>query len=217
LRKFHPEAICGLGARFYRAASGTRIFQRHYELIAQDILRYCPQGCLLDIGTGPGRLLLQLHQVVPGLCLTGVDVSPSMVVQARKILAQAGLSEVIDVREGQAGQLPFGEESFDVVVSTGSLHHWKDPVAGLNEVYRVLRPGGYALIYDLVTDPPASVWKETIREFGRWRVLLLWIHAFEEPFYSCRGFAELAGATRFRPEPLRFVDVMACLALKKEL
>ena len=49
---------------------------------------------------------------------------------------------------GDAADLPFEAETFDVVVSTLSLHHWAEPAASLAEIRRALRPGGFALLYD---------------------------------------------------------------------
>ena len=72
-------------------------------------------------------------------------------------------------------------------------------------------------MYDLVSDTPASVLKETAREFGTLKMVLLWIHAFEEPFYSCKDFELLARATLFKEGRTRFVGAMCCLILKKEL
>lgn len=215
LKLFHPEGIPWPGTKFYNAISETGIFQRNYELVARDILSYCSQGSILDVGTGPGWLLVKLHQQSPSLRLTGLDVSASMVAKARKNIVKAGLSDVIEVKEGKAGYMPFADGSFDAVVSTGSIHHWKDPIAGLNDVYRVLKHGGYALMYDLVSDTPASVLKETAREFGKLKMLLLWLHAFEEPFYSTRNFAELSRPTLFKEGRIRFVGVLCCLILKK--
>ena len=215
LKRFHPEGIPRLGAILYNALSGTSVFQRHYELIARDILSYRPEGSLLDIGTGPGRLLLELHQLSPGMRLAGIDISPSMVVKARQNMAAAGLSEAIEIQEGNASQIPFGEDSFDVVVSTGTIHHWKDPLEGLNEVHRVLKPGASALMYDLVSDTQKSILKEMAREFGRWRTSLFWLHSFEEPFYSRRDYELLAGPTLFQEGQTRFVGLLCCLILKK--
>jgi ubiquinone/menaquinone biosynthesis C-methylase UbiE len=217
LKRFHPEGIPRLGAILYNALSGTSVFQRHYKLIARDILGDRAEGSLLDIGTGPGRLLLELHQLSPGMRLVGIDISPSMVVKARQNMADAGLSEAIEIKEGNASQIPFGGDSFDIVVSTGSIHHWKDPLAGLNEVHRVLKPGAYALMYDLVSDTPKSILKEMAREFGRWRVSLFWLHSFEEPFYSRRNYESLAGPTLFQEGQTRFVGLLCCLILKKGL
>ncbi|GBC60227.1 hypothetical protein DENIS_1178 [Desulfonema ishimotonii] len=120
--------------------------------MADDILTCRARGRLLDIGTGPGWLLVKLHEKSSDLRLTGLDISAPMITTARKNIRRLGLSEHIYFREGTAAHLPFAGNSFDIVVSTGSLHHWKEPVRGLNEVYRVLCPGGYALIYDLVSD-----------------------------------------------------------------
>lgn len=215
LKIIHREGIPSPGTVFYNAISQTSLFQRNYELIAKDILSYCSEGRILDIGTGPGWLLVKLHHESPRLRLTGLDVSPSMVVRARKNMAEAGLSEVIEVREGNASHVPFSDNSFDTVVSTGSIHHWKNPTACLNEVYRVLKPGGFALMYDLVSDTPAAVLKETAYEFGRLRVLLFWLHSFEEPFYSSKDFELLAQPTLFKEGRTRFVGLMCCLILKK--
>ena len=123
-----------------------------------------------------------------------MDVSPSMVAKAQKNMANAGLSDIIEIKEGKAIHIPFADNSFDTVVSTGSIHHWKNPIASLNEVYRVLKHGGYALMYDVMSDTPSSVLKETAHEFGRLKMLLLWLHAFEEPFYRRKDFELLAQA-----------------------
>ena len=215
LKVFHPEGIPWPGTAFYSVISGTSIFQRHYELVVGDILSYCSEGSVLDIGTGPGWLLLKLHQQCPELRLTGLDASPSMVAKAQNNIANAGFPDVIEVKEGNAEHMPFADSSFDLVVSTGSIHHWKHPTTGLNEVYRVLKHGGYALMYDLVSDTPASVLKKAAHEFGRLKMVLLWLHAFEEPFYTCRNFALLARSTLFKEGQTRFVGVMYCLIMKK--
>lgn len=216
LKRFHPEGIPWPGTVFYNAISKTIIFQRHYELLARDIVTYCQGGSILDIGTGPGWLLMKLHQLSPGSRIAGLDASPAMVTRARRNLVKAGFSHVIDVSEGYADHIPFPDGSFGTIVSTGSIHHWKDPAHGLNEVYRVLKHNGYALMYDLVSDTPESVLKETARDFGRLKMVLLWLHAFEEPFYNCRGLESLAELSLFKQGRTRFVGAACCLILKKE-
>ena len=215
LKLFHPEGIPWPGTSFYNAISGTSIFQRHYERIAGHILNFCSEGSTLDVGTGPGWLLVKLHQRSPRLRLVGLDASPSMVNKARKNVTKAGFSDCIEIKEGNASHMPFADRSFDIVVSTGSIHHWKDPTTSLNEIYRVLRLGGHALMYDLVSDTPKSILKETAHEFGSLKMWLLWLHAFEEPFYNSENFELLGLPTLFEESRAQFVGVLYCLILKK--
>jgi len=215
LKAVHPEGIPGLGTRLYNAVSRTTIFQRHYELLARDILACCSTGRILDIGTGPAWLLIALHRLAPQLSLIGIDVSAAMVERARRNLEEAGLLGTIEVREAGAGHLPFRDESFEAVVSTGSIHHWKEPTACLLEAYRVLKPGGHALLYDVVADTPRDVLAENAARYGRLRMLLFWLHSFEEPFYDREEFEALATPTPFGRADMRWVGVLCCLALRK--
>ena len=215
LKCFHPEGIPGLGARIYNKISSTSLFQANYDLLTEDILDYCCQGRILDIGTGPAWLLIKLHNKSPGLSLSGIDVSSSMVVEARKNIAAVGLSQCVHIVEADARQLPFPDGGFNAVVSTGSIHHWKDPVAALNEVYRVLSPGGWALIYDIVADTPSQVYAQAERDFGRLRTMLFWLHTYEEPFYKERDFLYFANQSLFREGSTRYVGALCCLTMTK--
>lgn len=215
LKYFHPEAIPRLGAPLYNLISKTGIFQRSYDILVQDILRYGNKWNLLDVGTGPGWLLVKLYRQSPTLHVHGIDISPAMVAQAQANVYEAGLSGVIEVKEGDACTIPYEDGFFDVVVSTGSIHHWKEPVRALNEIYRVLKDGGYALVYDVVSDTPQSVLKRAAREFGRLRILLLWMHAFEEPFYSRKALGLLPESSLFKGGSTRFAGVFCSLVMRK--
>ncbi len=215
LKLFHPEGIPWPGSLFYNLGSSTDIFQRAYEVIARDILSYCSTGALLDIGTGPGWLLLKLHKQAPQMHLIGMDVSPSMVARAKDNIAAAGLADAIEIREGSASQIPFPDNLLDVVISTASIHHWKEPTIGISEIYRVLKPGSYALLYDVVSDLPQEVLKDMRHEYGGLPTWLFWLHGFEEPFYSQQVFARLAEGTAFKTGQTKFVSVLDCLVLQK--
>jgi ubiquinone/menaquinone biosynthesis C-methylase UbiE len=184
-------------------------------LVADHVEHYCRAGSILDIGTGPGWLLVALRRSLPELELVGVDISPAMVATAQENIKRAGYDAAIDLRVAAAEALPFPDESFDAVVSTGSLHHWNHPLAALNEVHRVLKTGGYALVYDLVRKLPPSVAEAARRKFGSLRTRMLWLHSFEEPFYSPQDMEALVPTTSFQRGQTQFVGVLCCLVLQK--
>jgi ubiquinone/menaquinone biosynthesis C-methylase UbiE len=215
MKRLHPESIPWPGSVLYNLISSTAIFQRHYELVADDILSFWREGSFLDIGTGPGRLLLKLHHRAPQLRLVGIDSSPAMVTKARQNMADAALSNVIEIKQGNADNIPFPDDYFNIVVSTASIHHWKQPAVGLNEAYRVLKKEGFALIYDLVSDTPQSILDDCRRKFGKLKTTLFWLHSFEEPFYNQHNFQALARSTLFGNCQSKFLGLLYCLILKK--
>jgi len=79
VKRLHPEGIPWPGSVLYNALSSTRVFMRHYELVAHDVARYGAAERILDIGTGPGHLLSALRKTFPNTQLVGVDISPAMI------------------------------------------------------------------------------------------------------------------------------------------
>src|SRR5262249_60382066 len=104
---------------------------------------------VLEVGCGPGRLAIRLARQ-HGLDVTGLDLDPAMIQRARANAAHPGNGDQRwpSFLVGDVAALAFPDRSFDLVVSTLSMHHWADPAAGLAEIGRVLRPGGRALIWD---------------------------------------------------------------------
>src|SRR6266540_2630623 len=119
--------------------------------IAADVAAVAPDGArVLEVGCGPGHLSIRLARQ-HGLDVTGLDLDPAMIERAR---ANADRPRDGDERRpsflvGDVASLAFPDGSFDLVVSTLSMHHWADPTAGLTEIGRVLRPGARALVWDL--------------------------------------------------------------------
>ena len=118
--------------------------------IAADVATVVPDGAqILEVGCGPGLLSIRLGRH-HGFEVTGLDLDPAMIARAH---ANADRPENGGHRRptflvGDVAALAFPDGSFDLVVSTLSMHHWADPAAGLAEIGRVLRPGGRALIWD---------------------------------------------------------------------
>jgi SAM-dependent methyltransferase len=144
IRGSRPHAFQGHGSRLYSFVAKT-VFRGIYRRLAHDIAATAPQNAaVLDIGV----LLAELARLRPDLTLTGVDLSPDMVTAAAKNLGGRAT-----VHLGDVTRLPFEDRSFDVVVSSFSMHHWDDPEAAAPQLVRVLRPGGSALIYDFPWAP----------------------------------------------------------------
>ena len=125
------------------------VLEGFYARAASEVAAAHPGGNVLEVGSGPGRLAVQLAREAPDTTLTGVDISDAMVERAARRAAGAGLSERVRFEVGDVGALPLADQEFDGVMSTLSLHHWPDPARGLAEIYRVLKPDGEARIYDL--------------------------------------------------------------------
>lgn len=128
------------------------------RLVAQRAAELCPTGRAVDLGCGPGHLAVRLAQAAPGLKVIGVDLAPGMLAAGEERAVRAGIGDRVTFRRGDAADIPLPDGSVDLVVSTLSLHHWLDPVVVLNEVARVLRPGGSYLIVDLRRDLGPAPW-----------------------------------------------------------
>jgi ubiquinone/menaquinone biosynthesis C-methylase UbiE len=160
--RLHRHPHHGDGPQFAGRASrvydvlARRLLRRFYRRLAADIAATAPTGAgVLDVGTGPAVLLTELARLRPDLRLTGVDLSPDMIRAAARNVR--GLGDRVSVRVGSVTDLPFTDRSFDLIVSSLSLHHWDDPAAAVPELARVLRPGGRVLIYDFRSAPFARL------------------------------------------------------------
>jgi len=126
---------------------GERSLPSRYEHVVQDVLRLCrPQkGFWVDLGAGKGQVALALIEA-SGNAVVMVDPNSEGWAEGLKIAREKKLEGRLVAAVGKAEALPFPDDSVDLVVSRGSIFFWEDPVQGLREVYRVLRPGGKAYI-----------------------------------------------------------------------
>ncbi len=110
-----------------------------------------PDMRLLDCGCGPGSITLGLAaRVAPGE-VVGIDREPSQVEQAQRAATKAGV-ENTRFEVGDVVDLPFGDDSIDVVHAHMVVMHLADPLAALREMLRVLRPGGFVALRDTIID-----------------------------------------------------------------
>jgi ubiquinone/menaquinone biosynthesis C-methylase UbiE len=110
-------------------------------------------GRLLDIACGPGVVTAAI--AAGAACVIGLDATDAMLERAKARCANAGLGNVTFQR-GDAENLPFADASFDGVVTRAAVHHFADPQRAFNEMFRVLRPGGVAVVVDVVSSEDAG-------------------------------------------------------------
>jgi ubiquinone/menaquinone biosynthesis C-methylase UbiE len=129
---------------------------------------------VLDIGCGPGTITADLAARVPGGYVTGIDSAPDVLALAR---AEADRRRQANVRleVGDAYQLSFDDDTFDVVHAHQVMQHLSDPVAALREMQRVCRPGGlvaardgdYGGMFWFPEDPGMTEWQALYRNVAR--------------------------------------------------
>jgi len=127
-------------------------------------------GRLLDLGCGPGQILIMMKQRWPGMQITGLDAGPAMIDKARSDASAAGLDITYEVlRLGPNGEtrLPYEDAEFDIVTCNSVIHHLTDPINALDEMARVAKPQGAVLIRDLARPAFLFPYPLHVRIFGR--------------------------------------------------
>ena len=116
---------------------------------------------VLEIGFGPGWAIERLATLATAGFVAGVDHSETMVQVATERNITAVRQGRLELKRGSALALPYEGEAFTKVLAVNSLHHWPDPLAGLDEAWRVLMPGGVLVI---VEQPRSATSDDGLRE-----------------------------------------------------
>jgi ubiquinone/menaquinone biosynthesis C-methylase UbiE len=115
------------------------------------LLKGRERGRALDIGTGPGQIVVKLARRLKQWKFVGVDRSRGMIAQAQASLASAGSELVgrVEFQVADGNRLPFPDSSFDLVLCNSVLHHLAEPEKLLSEIARLVSSGGAILLRDL--------------------------------------------------------------------
>jgi ubiquinone/menaquinone biosynthesis C-methylase UbiE len=142
-------------------------------------------GNVIDIGCGPGDVMLRLAAARPAVRITAIDGSHAMIELTRKLVQNARLQERITPLQGYVPCLPLAEHSFDAILSKDLLHHLPDPSVLWSEARRLGRSGAAIYVMDLMRPDSPQAARNIVETVARDELPIL-----KEDFYAslCAAF-----------------------------
>jgi ubiquinone/menaquinone biosynthesis C-methylase UbiE len=162
----HTKGYKGMGmngivATWY--AANTRKFLSDFEQLAHRVAQISPGPDVLEVAPGPGYFAIELAKQ-DSFRVTGLDISKSFVEIAQRNAAEANVR--VDFRQGNAAAMPFESHSFDFILCRAAFKNFSEPIRALQEMERVLRVGGMAMIIDMRKDASQASIDETVNRMG---------------------------------------------------
>lgn len=190
------EFIFPFGGQIYSlTAARTQFLKDLYNEAAEEVCSKLTFRRILDIGTGPGYLPIEIAERSPNLEVLGIDISSGMLKVANRNAIKMGLARRVRFQFGYAEKLPFEDRYFDFVLSTISLHHWLNPADCIKEIYQVLRDDGEALIYEIRRDIDEEVILSLRKQHGRLFSILFLILVKSHPFVTLKEVEEIVSSS----------------------
>lgn len=163
----------GAIARSYARQRRSGSQPEQYRRQAAELTTGLPDGAdVLEVAPGPGYLAIEIARL-GRYHITGLDISRTFIQIAGDNAREAGVS--VDFQHGDAEQMPFADRSFDLIVCQAAFKNFARPVTALNEMHRVLRPGGLAVIQDMSHDATAADIRREVATMALPRLAALWI------------------------------------------
>ena len=159
-KPFKGLGMEGAVAKWYSALTHKSLDR--YQQLARYTAEHLATGSrVLEVAPGPGYFAIELAKL-GDYRITGLDISKTFVEIARANAAKANAQ--IDFLHGNASAMSFPNDSFDFLVCSAAFKNFTEPQRALEEMHRVLRPGGQALIVDLRKDASKESIRQAIRE-----------------------------------------------------
>jgi ubiquinone/menaquinone biosynthesis C-methylase UbiE len=199
-------------------ANNTRKNMEDYKRDAKSVAERIPTGAaVLEVASGPGYLSIELAKL-GNYQITGLDISATFVDIARKNAIEAGVG--VDFRQGDAAQMPFDDGVFDFITCRAAFKNFAAPVLALDEMYRVLKPGGKASIVDLRGDVSAQAINKHVNDMGVSginKLMTKWAFRFMliKQAYTTNQFRELVAQSKFKTCDIREDEIGLEVRLEK--
>jgi len=157
---------------------------------------------ILDIATGTGDLALTALKLNPTE-IVGIDISEEMLVFERRKIDKAGKSDIIHFAKGDSEQLRFADQSFDAAMAAFGVRNFENLQLGLNEIFRVLSPGGKAVILEF--SQPQNFFFKTLYHFYFFKIVPYFGKMFSK---DNRAYSYLPESVNAFPDGERFLEYM---------
>jgi len=198
-KPFKGKGMEGWLARWYTRTRSNDM--EDFRRQAKSVAAHLRGGCdVLEVAPGPGFLAVELAKL-GDFKITGLDMSRTLVEIATQNARAAGVK--VDFRLGNASAMPFAGDSFDFIYCSAAFKNFSQPVKALDEMQRVLRPGGEAVIADLRKDASLDEINAYVNQSGRnwldaWLTKMTFRCMLIKRAYSKTEFIRMAEESRFR-------------------
>lgn len=211
-------AMEGSIARWYARirSSGSQIAQ--WRAQAAHLTAGLPDGAdVLEVAPGPGYFAVELARL-GRFHVTGLDISHTFVEIARGNARRAGVS--VDFQQGDASAMPFVDGSFDLIVCQAAFKNFSRPVKAIDEMHRVLRDGGTAVIQDMCKDASGAAIDDEVRGMRLGPVNAFMtrrsLGMLRRRAYTAAQFERLAAASAFQTCEVRADGIGLEVRLRKQ-
>jgi len=218
MRRFKDLGIKGTMARWYDRNTRTHRLDE-IKGYAKEVAVHVRNGnSVLEIAPGPGYLSIELAKLGK-YKITGLDISEDFVEIARKNAKEAGVD--VEFRQGNASNIPFHDNSFNFIICTAAFKNFKEPTKALNEMRRVLKVGGTALIVDLdrdVSNRQLNAFTESIGVKGLEALFMKFTFKYflKKGAYTKDGFISMISRTPFNRYDIREQGITLYVYLQKQ-
>jgi ubiquinone/menaquinone biosynthesis C-methylase UbiE len=198
----------GMVAKWYATNTGKTLDE--FRSLAQRIApQLPPAGSVLEVAPGPGYFSIELAKL-GSYSIAGLDISHTFVEIASKKAGEAGVR--VDFRQGNASSMPFADDSFDFLLCRAAFKNFGQPVRALQEMCRVLKPGGRGVIIDLRGDASPESMNQAVDGMGLNRVnkivtKLIFRHSLVKNAYTREQFQQMLAQASFRSVDIQQADI----------
>jgi ubiquinone/menaquinone biosynthesis C-methylase UbiE len=214
--RFKGPEMEGAVARWYARIRGSGSQIEEYQKQAAQLTAGLLAGAkVLEVAPGPGYLAIEIAR--RGFQVTALDISHTFVQIGSENASRAGVS--VDFRQGDAAVMPFEADSFDFIVCQAAFKNFVYPASALDEIYRVLRNGGTAVIQDMSSEASHADISEEVQKMhlGWWSTFstMATLEMLKRRAYSPARFKQLSAESPFRSCEIRTEGIGLEVRFKK--